>query len=848
MSTPVSGRRLAGVLVGWVLSVGLATSASAQGQFIEDIRVSRQGDEAELTIEMACPMRFVSDVATTAGVLIEIRVSPLDDCRQLGLGAGLASEAYRPLGGQLAHLDEVEYESLGLGENLLLLRFDRAVEYRVTQRGNLRTLRVTIQLDETTAPVVAERAPAISAPPAPAPQVEPSVTDRTPLLPQIREPETAADYIVNLQSTRERVTNDTIESIDIPSGRRIYVSEITVDGTAWYRLRVGFFASEELARAALETLAERFPRAWIGRADPDEVQLASSTEFTRGSLVQAEQEAARTVGMAQAAAAGQAESLDAAEIAVMMAEAREHMLDENFGDAIALYTRLLQEAGAHQLEAREYLGVAHEKEARVGQARAEYQAYLDTFPSADGVQRVRQRLNGLMTTLEVPRAALRAAPSAEQGRWAISSGISQYYRRDVNQFSEELDEVVSLSALFNDIDLRIQRSGENVDLLGRITASYLHDMIDEPGRRDLDPNRVSYAYLDLNTLEGALSIRAGRQSLHHLGVLGRFDGLHASYDWAPQRRVHFTTGYPVDSTRYSLDTTREFVGAAVEFLDVNDHWDFGSFVTRQTLEGVDDRQAVGLEAHYVDARRTLTSMVEYETSFGELNSVLVLGTWRFDNQITLSAHADFRMSPILTLRNALIGQPVSTLEELMLVWTEEEIRQLARDRTSRSDTVTIGVSMPLTERFQLNADVTMTEYGASTESGGVLAVPGTGAQTYYSTSFVGSGLFGGNGVTIVNVRHGQGDDFQSTQLTWDVRVAVGRFLRLNPRLRLASWKGVLDGRVRETISPSLRLLFNPRKRYRLEFEFGTDRRSFSSLNSDTVSSGRFINLGYRADF
>ncbi len=94
-------------------------------------------------------MRFQSDVPTEQGVLLEIRVAPLDSCRELGLGDSISSEAYRPVGGRLAHLMEVEYESLGLGDNLLMLRFDQPVSYRVAQRGDLRTLQLIVQLAGT---------------------------------------------------------------------------------------------------------------------------------------------------------------------------------------------------------------------------------------------------------------------------------------------------------------------------------------------------------------------------------------------------------------------------------------------------------------------------------------------------------------------------------------------------------------------------------------------------------------------------------------------------------------------------------------------------------------------------
>jgi hypothetical protein len=203
---------------------------------------------------------------------------------------------------------------------------------------------------------------------------------------------------------------------------------------------------------------------------------------------------------------------------------------------------------------------------------------------------------------------------------------------------------------------------------------------------------------------------------------------------------------------------------------------------------------------------------------------------------------------VLTTRNALIGQPVSTIDEMLLVWTEDEIRQIARDRTAASRTLTFGVAAPLAERLQINADVTFTEIGASVESVGVAGVPGTGQQVYYSASLVGSALFGGSDVSIFNLRHGESDEFTSSQLTWDLRLPVGRRLRLNPRIRLGVWEGTLTGRRRETVTPSLRLLLNTARHYRLEFEVGEDSLVRSDATTEQDATGRFFNLGYRADF
>jgi len=511
------------------------------------------------------------------------------------------------------------------------------------------------------------------------------------------------------------------------------------------------------------------------------------------------------------------------------------------------YTRLLEEPGEHGAEARENLGVAREKNGQTAHAAAEYRRFLDDYGQTEAAARVRQRLNGLVTASAAPRERLRTDETAARA-WDIQTGISQYYRRDLNRFDEDQPEITTLSALFTDLDLSVSRSGTGVDWRGRVAVNHLHDLIGEEEGGPGDRQRVSYAYLDLTGVQDDWSLRFGRQTLNNWGVLGRFDGAHATYDWAPERRVHVMTGFPVESTRSSVETHRQFIGAAVDFDRLIGEWTVSPFITQQTIDGIPDRQAVGVDVRYFDERRSLTSMLDYDVDYGELNTALVFGTWRLQNRVTLTALFDQRSSPVLTTRNALIGQPVSTIDELLLVWTEEEIRQIARERTSDGRTLTLGVAAPLAERWQVNADVTLTEIGDSVASAGVAAMPGTGMQTYYSASFVGSALFGASDVSIFNVRAGQSDEFTSSQITWDVRLPVGRKLRLNPRLKVGVWESPTTGRRRETITPSLRLLLNPSRRYRLELEVGNDNFTRTDRSGVQEATGRFVNVGYRADF
>jgi hypothetical protein len=530
------------------------------------------------------------------------------------------------------------------------------------------------------------------------------------------------------------------------------------------------------------------------------------------------------------------------------------MLATDYATAIKIYTRLVQEPGDQRADAREYLGLASERNGQTAQAIAEYRAYLAQYPDGEGARRVQQRLNGLATAAAVPREELRGSDTGDQPAWSFTTGLSQYYRRDVYQFDELEPQVVQLDALLTDLDVRVRHDGDTVNVAGRLVVSNIYDLSGVQqttiGSLPDTPNRFSYAYLDVDQADGAWQLRTGRQTLHNLGVLGRFDGLHFAYNWAPDRRIHVFSGYPVESTRYGLETSREFYGIAVDFDRLIGRWGFSTSVNAGMIDGIDDRQSFGFEARYSDDKRSVTSMVDYDYGYEKLNTALVLGTWRFDNRLTLTGLVDVRQSPILTTRNALIGQPVTSVSDMLLVWTEDEIRQIARDRTSDMKTVTLGISKPLFQRWQINADATGTEIGATVESAGVPAIPSTGRQVYYTTSFVGSGLFGSGDVHVFNLRYGTAPDFTLSQVTWDVRFPVGRRLRLNPRLSYGVWDGV-NGMHRETASPSFRVLLAFRNRYHFEAEVGKDDFLRTNIADPTIrenSLGNYVNIGYQADF
>jgi hypothetical protein len=129
-----------------------------------------------------------------------------------------------------------------------------------------------------------------------------------------------------------------------------------------------------------------------------------------------------------------------------------------------------------------------------------------------------------------------------------------------------------------------------------------------------------------------------------------------------------------------------------------------------------------------------------DKTYNELNTFLLLGNYIFPNQATANLIYDHRTTPLLTTANSTQGQLVDSLDPLRQFFTEDQIRDLAEDRTAISDALTLGGSYPLDERFLLNGDVTLTSITGTDDSIGLNGAPDvsstsrTGVEKFYGCS------------------------------------------------------------------------------------------------------------------
>lgn len=530
-----------------------------------------------------------------------------------------------------------------------------------------------------------------------------------------------------------------------------------------------------------------------------------------------------------------------------MEEARRSMASNDYGHAIALYTKILEYPDhPFRQDAQEFLGLARERNGQLAHAKAEYETYLQLYPKGEGVERVRQRLTGLLTARapvkeKLPDDKPREAPAV----WSMRGGFSQFYRRDVS-YTDSAGTSVNQSALDSDLDVIGQLVKPDYELHSRFTGGYRYDFLDD---NNSNPLRITSLYVDAADHHRNNLARLGRQSQSRGGVLGRFDGLLLSRQVAPFVKLNLVGGYPVDTTTIDQIATQTlFYGVNADLGTFANAWDFNTFIIEQTSEGMLDRRAVGGEVRYFQMNHSALGLVDYDVSYQTWNMILLLGNWLFSDNSTLNIVLDQRKSPVLTTRNALIGQTDPSLAALAQRFSEDQIRALALDRSAESRSYTASLAHPLNDKLQISGDVTLSTLSATPASGGVEATPDSGEDWSYSLQVMGSDLIKTGDIAIIGVRYDTNSSSDTTSLNLNTRYPVNPALLVNPRLRVDHRSFAADGGTQWTTVPSIRMNYMWRRDFNLELEAGGEWSNRKTAATTDKTSGYYISAGYRVDF
>jgi len=622
-------------------------------------------------------------------------------------------------------------------------------------------------------------------------------------------------------------------------GRTLFVTRTTVKGKPWERLNLGFFSSRHKAVLALNDVQKLYQGAWLRAATAGEIKAAKNKALAVPVAKKPAPKIKKTTRNKSSLTDKQLESL--------MQRAKDDFKKQNYSQSIRYLTAII-DAGDHQyaMEALELLGLSRQRKGQNAHAAKIYQQYLDKYPDSDGAVRVTQRLTGLMTSTQAPRKKIHMeADEIQTSSSEVFGSFSQFYRNDRSK-TDDLDEsVTTLSQLITFIDLTAVYQTARFDQRVQFTVDDTYDFLDEGNGNSF---RFVEVYYGLGSRRTGTSGRIGRQALRLGGILKRFDGISAGYQFTPAMRLNILGGFPVDIVnRTSINQHKSFYGFTFETGTFLEHWDMNLFYFDQTIDGLDDQNSVGTEVRFNDRTKSFFGMIDYDLDFKEINILQFNANLLFDRGRTVYMNAFMRKTPVLATSNALIGRQERSIEELKQNLNIEQISQLARDRTADSSTITLGGSQPISEKFQANADITFSKVDGTVASGGVPETPSTGTNYFISTQIVGNNLILKRDTGVLGIR------YLDTRLsnTWsfiaNTRIPLSRDWRLNPRLQY-DIRDISDGRSQNKLGVLLKTDYRYLNSARFDFEIGYDDIS-DELNGQSLGTNNlFFTVGYRLDF
>ncbi len=820
--------------------ISWAHGVHAANRFMEKLDISTSNGDAVLTLHLSEPVTYLRHFPARQGKLVEVTV------RLATPGATREVES-ESLGGPASAtipLREVEATSIDPNTLNITFRFTRNAHFAVSRGGDGNTIIIRL---------FNPRRSGITGPDT------------------VIRPSWGAivnTYTINLQSSVTPFKERPSARRDILDVFKLYKMRVRIKGTVWYRYRLGFFATRAQAERVRKLLLKDYPDAWIDLLHPSEHALAERwfsvhRKPPKIALEPVPQAAPRPPTPASpaprappkrpakpakpATPSAPPRPLPSTRSGRLMELARQAMIDGNYRRVTKLYTKVLQrpEKAFHQ-DALEFLGLARERNGQIAHAKAEYRNYLKLYPDGEGAIRVRQRLDGIITARKDPRTPLaRPSERAEEARWDMFASLAQFYRYQTTSTDAAGSQAVD-NSVDSDILFSARRRTETWDIRTLFAGSHRYDFIDD---RDPGDGRVTSLYADFRNRVEDYSIRIGRQTHSANGVLGRFDGILGSYRLNSQVKLNVVAGYPVELTSSDgVNTDRQFFGASTDLSGHIDNVDLNVFFIHQTIDGMVDRQAIGAEARYNDPNgRNAFALIDYDTHFGQINTLMFVGTMIFEGNRLLNLVVDYRNSPVLTTYNALQGQTVATIAELRQTLSEAEIEQLARDRTARFKSITLSGSLPLTPKFQFNGSVTVSSLSGTPASGGVAATSPSGTEYALFAQLLGNNWLFEKDVSSVGLRWADAATATRTTLSFSTRFPLNKEWRINPRFQLEKVSGS-DGSSSTLIRPSLRADFRFRRNIRFEFEGGVDLTQRDIAGGSDDETSYFIRAGYVYDF
>lgn len=599
----------------------------------------------------------------------------------------------------------------------------------------------------------------------------------------------------------------------------VYQTRVKVGGQTFYRLAAGNFADAAAARSALQKLRPWFKDAWVYRREEPEGQTLRARLQTTTASATGSRELTNNPPRADDDLALQA---------------KQAFIDQDYARVLRITEQILLRGNSDDVRmALELAGVVHERRGNYAEAVRLYESLLETDPPPAVANRIGSRLQGILTMREQPREPLPTGQQQAAREWQARGVFQQYYRNDTLDWSDRDSDTIN-ELLATDIDLHLRGSTDSNTWSLRLDGGLVRDLAE----RQTDP-RVARA--GIGYANDDFSITAGRQDNSATGVFGRFDGFTLTDFSRSGYQLTYVAGYQVQSSFDDLETDNPLLGAKLD-LHPFDWLDTSLYLVEREISELTDRRAVGGEFQLRNRRGYLYGIVDYDLFYERLNNIQLISSYRYGDRLTLNLNLGRASSPPLATINALQGQSIESIDELRELFDDEQIYQLAEDRTSNRDSLYFGTIYRIDDNRQLYVDISVLDSEPTPASGGVTALPGF-EDILLAADYSVNGLFGAGNHTVIGLRLADttSSKTESLRLRSHFRGAGG--FAYTPGIRVERRHDTAEGADRYLLNPVLKLSYRPRDRLSFEADLAIEYSDFDLPDHDPQTL-KSLYLGY----
>jgi tetratricopeptide (TPR) repeat protein len=642
----------------------------------------------------------------------------------------------------------------------------------------------------------------------------------------------------------------------------VFTRTMEQDGNQRFVLAMGYFNTQEEAKAVRDRAAASFPSASVlplealapaPSAKPAPVLVASVAALP--SVVTSASpapvaDAVAGVGLPDAEATAKVNS----QASELLQKGQLALSQQRWQDAVAaLNQALMLPPNRASQSAQELIGAAWEGLKQNEKARIEYQLYLRLYPQGEAVARVTQRLNALGPTIASSAKATDKQDAAQGLGGMISSGsVSQYYYGG----RSKTDSLVNISAgidqntlsrtnqstLVTSVDLSGRYKSENSETKLVLRDTYSKNFITSTNTQ----SGLSAVYVDYRFVDPQISVRLGRQSAIGGSLFGLFDGVSLSMPVSGKFKLNAMAGAPANTLVTA--PSQRLAGVMLEADNLFDHWGGNISLVDQTTQGISDRRAAGFELRYFGEAVSMYSQLDYDLNFRALNAATLQGSMQGPLGTTMTLLLDSRKAPSLQLSDALISSGMTSLMTLLQLKSLAEVKEMALGTAAQARQAMFSVSRALTPKWQGSVDFRYSDVGALPAVGDFQAMPATGAQYNVSMQLTGSNLYSSRDINGFNLSVIHSNTLRGRQLAYNNLTGfLDNKASFEPSIRVYTQTDS-DGTKVSRVSPGVRFSYKLSDRASLLGETIYERSTIDGLTNHEESSAVFFYVGYRYDF